>query len=115
MAVNDRTAARLALTASEVERGWVEFVCPEHGALVVAAPSCTVRCRCGRQARRSLNGTALKSRDIERLQKSVQRSLQTKGSISDNGVSRRRQARRRPEALVAPSQAALRLEEENAW
>jgi hypothetical protein len=82
--------------AEEVERGWVEFACLAYGVLVVASPACFVRCRCGRRAKRTLNGTVLKGRDIERLQKAVRKSLQATGSVSPNGDS---QPPKRPRRL----------------
>jgi hypothetical protein len=87
-------------TAAEVERGWVEFACSVHGVLVVASPTCTVKCRCGRRARRTLNGTALKARDIERLRQTVQKSLQIKGSISPNGTARAKKRPGRPRGRI---------------
>jgi hypothetical protein len=70
----------------DVERGWVEFLCPAHGLLVITTPRSTVRCRCGRRAKPSLNGTVLRARDIERLRKTVQKSLQMRGRVSKNGA-----------------------------
>jgi hypothetical protein len=73
----------MSLTIAEVDRGWVEFVCPAHGFLVATTPAAGVTCgECRRQAKRMLNGSALKSRDIERMQRTVQKPLQIRGSIS---------------------------------
>jgi hypothetical protein len=56
----------LHASAADAARGWVEFRCREHGVLVVTTPAASVVCRCGRRAQRTLNGTVLTSRDIER-------------------------------------------------
>jgi hypothetical protein len=84
------------ILATDLERGWVEFMCSEHGVLAVTAPSAVVRCRCGRRARPSLNGTPLRARDIERLQKQVQKSLQTRGCVRRSGRLETRAASIRP-------------------
>ena len=47
------------LTVEEVERGWVEFSCSEHGFLVATTPKAEVACRCGRKAIRSAGGRAV--------------------------------------------------------
>src|SRR5262249_36530373 len=39
------------LSPAEVERGWVEHHCDQHGFLVATVPSARVNCRCGRVAR----------------------------------------------------------------
>ena len=48
-----------ALTVEEIERGWVEFSCREHGFLVAMTPKASVACRCGRTATRSVGGRAV--------------------------------------------------------
>jgi hypothetical protein len=91
--------------AEEVERGWVEFACSVHGVLVVASPACSVRCRCGRRAKRTLNGTVLRGRDIGRLRKAVQKSLQTRGSVLPNGDSQPSKRPGRPRSHAKGSEA----------
>jgi hypothetical protein len=98
-------AKPLTLTARDLERGWIEHTCPKCGVLVLAPTACVVTCRCGRKARRTLNGAILDSRDIRRLQKKAQESLQTTGSVSQNGGSQLRKGLRRPLTLGTGSQA----------
>jgi hypothetical protein len=107
------TASGLSVTAAEVERGWVEFVCSKHGTLAVASLRCLVVCRCGRRARPTLNGTALRARDLARLSESVQKALQMKGSILRNGGSPASRAPRRPASRVDHSEAVSVPERRN--
>lgn len=39
------------LLAEEIERGWVEHVCDDHGFLVATTPRAQVSCDCGKVAR----------------------------------------------------------------
>jgi hypothetical protein len=55
----------MSLSATEVERGWVEHECLKHGFLVATTPRAVVNCECGRVARilrhgRVVNETTLK-------------------------------------------------------
>jgi hypothetical protein len=54
--VTDPRFAHRALTAAEVERGWVEFACDVHGFLVATTPNATVWCSCGKRARHTRHG-----------------------------------------------------------
>jgi hypothetical protein len=58
----------VSLSMTEVERGWVEFVCPSDGFLAAGPPSALVLCACGRKARPERNGVVLRKRDIKALQ-----------------------------------------------
>jgi hypothetical protein len=93
----------LQILPVELERGWVEFACAEHGVVAVTAPCAVVRCRCGRRARPSLNGTPLRARDIARLRKQVQKSLQIAGSTQRKATSERARGRIRPKPFGAAS------------
>jgi hypothetical protein len=77
-----------ALTLAELNRGWVEFRCSRCGFLLAGSPTLHVRCRCGRRARRFLNGTALTGRDASRLEKTRTKSLQIEGPKMSRGVLR---------------------------
>jgi hypothetical protein len=88
-----------------VEWEWVEFACPEHGVLVACHPNCAVRCRCGRRAKPTLNGTVLRRRDIERHRKEVQKSLQKLGVLAPNGTPRAKKRPGRPRRRVRGSEA----------
>lgn len=99
------TTPDVSVTAAEVERSWVEWVCPKHGTLAIASSRCLVVCRCGRRARPSLNGTTLRARDLVRLSRMVQKTLQMEGSISRNGGSPASRAPRRPASRVGRSEA----------
>jgi hypothetical protein len=79
-------ASPLRLTPDEHARGWCEYLCPDHGTLVVANANCVVWCRCGRRAQRSLNGTPWKVRDSPQSQNRVQKPLQREGSVSRSGA-----------------------------
>jgi hypothetical protein len=46
----------MSLTADEVARGWVEFVCDAHGFRVATTPNATVWCSCGKRARHQRHG-----------------------------------------------------------
>jgi hypothetical protein len=111
--VNGSVFTGLRVTAAEVERGWVEWACGEHGTLAVAPSRCLVVCRCGRRARPSLNGTALRARDLARLSRTVQKTLQIKGSIPRNGGSPASRASRRPMSRVQGSEAVSGPERPN--
>jgi hypothetical protein len=71
----------MSLTAAELGRGWVEFVCDEHGFLVATTPSAIVRCKCRKRAYPTRHGMRLGSAELKRI-KSSAKSLQTEGSRS---------------------------------
>lgn len=64
----------MSLSAEELERGWAEFICVDHGFLVATTPTATVRCACGRGALPYRGSQRLLKRDIKALQNARSKS-----------------------------------------
>jgi len=67
----------MSLSAQELERGWGEFICVDHGFLVATIPWASVRCACGRAASPYRGSRKLLKRDIKALQKAGSVSTRT--------------------------------------
>jgi hypothetical protein len=55
----------VTLSATEVERGWVEHECPKHGFLVATTPRAVVNCECGRVARILRHGRVVDEKTLK--------------------------------------------------
>lgn len=66
------------LTNAELEKGWVEFHCADHGFLAATTPRGTVTCACGKRAYAVRNGRKLPRTTLLRIKRSA-KSLQMKG------------------------------------
>lgn len=66
------------LLAEEVERGWVEHVCDDHGFLVATTPRAMVTCECGKVARILRSGRIVDEKTL-RPTKAAARSLNSAG------------------------------------
>jgi hypothetical protein len=55
----------MTLTATEVERGWVEHVCDQHGFLAAMTPKAQVQCRCGKVARILRHGRVVNEQTLK--------------------------------------------------
>lgn len=111
------------LTATEVERGWVEYVCPSHGALVAMAPGAHVVCRCGKRAREERGGRII---DPKTNRPTSARSNVPAHSCSDCGqafggkdtLNRHRVGRGAKRRCLTPSEMeakGLRLNASGKW
>ena len=66
------------LLAEEVERGWVEHVCDDHGFLVATTPLAHVSCECGKVARILRSGRIVDEKTL-RPTKAKARSVNSAG------------------------------------
>lgn len=66
------------LLAEEVERGWVEHVCDDHGFLVATTPRALVTCECGKVSRILRSGRLVDAATL-RPTKAAARSMNTAG------------------------------------
>jgi hypothetical protein len=67
----------MSLSAQELERGWAEFICADHGFLVATIPHASVRCACGKAAAPYRGSQRLRKRDIKALQNARSVSART--------------------------------------